>query len=180
MDKRRVVISGLTKALLVALGTGAVISVALAFPAAGILYKEFQKEKWREARRRGALSATIKRLERQELVSWQEKNGETILTLTEEGKKKVLRYNIDNLKIKNTKRDGWLRVIVFDIPENKKVAREMFREKLKEMGLVRLQRSVFVTPYDCKNEIDFLAHMFEVASHVHYILAKNISNLEVK
>lgn len=172
---------GLTKALLMALGAGAVIGVALLFPGAGWIYREFKKEQWEKAKKRGQLLSAIKRLEKQELVSWAEKDGEVALTLTESGKKKTLQYNIDTMKIKKPdKWDGLWRVIVFDIPEDMRLARNMFRDKLKDWGFYRLQKSVFIYPFECKDEIDFLRHNLEITPHVQYILAKEIPGVEVK
>ena len=174
-----VAVSGLTKGVLIILGAGAVIGAALVFPGIGILYKAFKKEQWEKARRRGILRATIKRLERQKLVSWAEKNNETRLILTDKGKKKVLQYNIDGLKVNDTKKwDGLWRVVVFDIPEGKRLVRNQFREKLKQMGLVPLQRSVFICRFSCKDEIDFLTHAFEIHPFVHYIVAKEVSYIK--
>ncbi len=167
---------GITKALLTALSSGAVIGVALIFPAAGYLYKEFKKQQWEEARRRGSLRSTIRRLEKQSLVSWKEVDGETLLRLTENGKKKTLQFTIDSLQIKKSNKwDGWWRLVIFDIPENKKLNREIFRRKLKDLEFTQLQKSVFVCRYECKDEIDFLRHALEVSPFVHYILAKEIS-----
>lgn len=183
MSRKRegALIGGLTKALLLTLGTGVVIGTALVFPGVGLLYKEFKKKQWEDAKKRGALRSTIKRLERQKLVSWKEKDGELQLTLEEKGKKRVLGYQIDRLTLKNTgKWDGFWRVIIFDIPEGNRNAREFFREKLKNLGLQQLQKSVFVTRLECKDEIDFLRHSLEIAPHVLYILAKDVSSLEKK
>lgn len=174
-------VKGLTKILLIVLGTGAIITIALTFPGLGILYREFKRNQWDDAKKRGALKATVKRLEKQKLVSWKEnEKGEVQLVLTKEGQQRVLRYKIDELNLSSKKKDGLMRVIIFDIPEKEKAAREIFREKLKEMGFYRLQRSVFVTPYKCKSEIDFLSHSLGVASHVHYIVAKSISDIKVE
>lgn len=181
MAKSRVKASvrGLTKVLLITLGTGAIITVALAFPGLGFLYREFKRDQWDEAKKRGAMKSTIKRLEKQKLISWREnEKGEVQLTLTEDGQKRVLRYKIDELNLSKKKKDGFLRVVIFDIPEKDKAAREVFRRKLKEMGFYKLQRSVFITPYKCKSEIDFLSHSLGVAPHVHYIVAKSISGIK--
>ena len=50
--RKRVVVEGLTKALLMTLGTGVVIGGALIFPGAGFLYKQFKKEQWEDAKKR--------------------------------------------------------------------------------------------------------------------------------
>lgn len=177
--KKRVVIGGLTKALLMTLGAGVIIGVALAFPAAGLLYREFRKKQWEDAKKRGLLKSTIKRLEKQKLVSWKEKDGELQLTLEEKGNKRILQYKIDQLAIRETNRwDGLFRIVTFDIPEDKRMARELFRKKLKELGFQKLQKSVFIIRFACKDEIDFLRHSLEISPYVLYIVAKDISSVE--
>lgn len=172
-------IGGLTKALLLTLGTGVVIGTALVFPGVGLLYKEFKKQQWEDAKKRGVLRSTIKRLEKQKLISWKEKDGELQLTLEEKGRKRILQYKIDTLVLKNTgKWDGLWRVVIFDIPEDNRKAREFFREKLKNLGLQQLQKSVFVTRLECKDEIDFLRHSLGISPYVSYILAKDVSSIE--
>jgi DNA-binding transcriptional regulator PaaX len=176
---KRVVIEGLTKGLLMTLGVGVVMGAGLVFPGAGLLYREFKKKQWEDAKRRGLLKSTIKRLEKQKLVSWKERDGELQLTLEEKGIKKVLKYKIDQLAIKETSKwDGLFRIVTFDIPENNRIAREMFRKKLIELGFQRLQKSVFVIRFACKDEIDFLRHSLEIAPYVLYIVAKDISSVE--
>lgn len=180
MAEKSQAVKGLTRGVLLALGAGAVIGIALVFPVIGWIYKEFKKEQWEEAKRRGRLRNTLRRLEKQKLISWRETDGELTLNLTEKGKKKVLHYNIDSLQIKNRKIDGRFRVIIFDIPEKKKIAREIFRGKLKGMGFKMLQRSVFITPYKCKDEIDFLRHALEISPFVTFLEVTKIEGGNVK
>jgi len=170
--------AGLTKGLIVAIGAGAVITTALVFPATGYLCKEFEKEKWEKSKKRGILKSTIKRLERQKLVAWREINGELRLTLNKSGRQRILKYKIDELKLREQKKwDRLWRAIIFDIPEKDKLAREMFRKKLRELSFFQLQKSVFVTKLECREEISFLANSFGVSSNVRYILAKEIEGL---
>lgn len=179
--REKVSVQGVTKILLASLAMGAVIGVTLLFPGVGYIYKEFGREKWNKAKSRGMLRGTIRRLEKQKLVSWGEKEGKTVLTLTEKGKKKILRYEFEDLHVKKqNKWDGCFRVVVFDIPENKRDARDTLRRKLLQMGFYKWQRSVFVHPYECKDEVDFLRHHLEVSSYVQYILAKNIPGLKLE
>ena len=172
---------GLTKIVLMSLGAGAVIGTALLFPGVAFLYKEFKKEQWESAKRRGRLRDTIRRLETQKFVSWKEKDGELSLSLTEKGKKKVLKFNIDEMSIKIPRKwDGLFTVVVFDIPERKRDARDIFRKKLKNLGFYQMQKSVFVHRFECRDEIDFLRHELEIAPFVNYILAKDISTVVSK
>src|SRR3989344_4507131 len=58
----------------------------------------------------------------------------------------------------------------------KKIAREALRRKLKELGFQRLQKSVFVCPWECVDEIIFLRKFFEIEPYVSIILAEAIDN----
>ena len=56
--------------------------------------------------------------------------------------------------------DGEWRIVIFDIPEKFKKAREALRMKLKELGFLELQKSVFIFPYECEDEINFIVEVF--------------------
>ena len=162
----------LTKLLISVVEAGVSITSELLFPGRG------DPAKWERAKKRGTLKTAIKRLEKQKVISWEDINGELRLVLTENGKKKVFQHRLSELKIeKPSKWDGLFRLVIFDIPEGKKSARDMLRRKLKELEFQQLQKSVFVTPYECRDEIDFLKNVYEVAPYVSYVLAKEIPDI---
>lgn len=104
-----------------------------------------------------------------------EKDGSISVVLTEKGKRFALRYNPDLMTLKKPSRwDGKWRIVMFDIPEKKKAAREAFRKYLAELGFYQMQRSVLGWPYDCKNEIQFLVELFEVRQYTQYVVADEI------
>ena len=72
--------------------------------------------------------------------------------------------------------DTYWRIVVFDIPEKHKKAREALRHKLKELGFYKFQKSIFVIPYECKDEIDFIIEIFQIRPYVRYIVAKTLDN----
>lgn len=83
------------------------------------------------------------------------------ISLTEEGRKKAGKYQIDGLEIKKSKKwDKKWHVLIFDIIDKHKLKREALRGKLKELGLYQLQKSVWVCPYDFQREIDILRLFF--------------------
>ncbi len=110
------------------------------------------------------------------MIDYREKsNGTVTLILDKEGHRKVLEYNIDDIKIEKPQAwDRLWRLVIFDIPEFKKKARDVLTKKLKLLGLLALQKSVFVYPYDCKDEIEFISEIFEIKPYVRFILAKEI------
>lgn len=167
----------ITKKVLTALASGALLTLTLTAP--GVIYaiKPFIQWKQYDQRR---LKSTLKRLRKQKLIEWREnEKGETIIKITKRGEEKVLKYRFDNLKIPKPKKwDGIWRIVIFDIPNKKKRAREALREKLREFGFYCLQKSVFVYPYECENEIEFIKAIFNIQPNVLLIRAKEIDREE--
>ncbi len=70
------------------------------------------------------------------------------------------------------------RIVIFDIPEDKKNDRDYFRYKLKELGFKKLQKSVWVCPFDIIDETKELVNKLRVKSYVKCILADYIDDQE--
>lgn len=113
------------------------------------------------------LSRALYDLKNRKIIEIKTVENNTSIVLTERGKKKKLEYDLDEIKIKS--KGGWdgkWRFLMFDIPEAKKNAREAFREKLKQLGFFQFQKSVWVYPYQCQEEIDFISEIFEIAPYI--------------
>jgi DNA-binding transcriptional regulator PaaX len=158
--------------LLMGMSLGLTMSVKRHFWILDSIPKELKKVKKRY------LNRAIKRLYDSKLVEIKEdEKGNTILVLSEEGKKKMLIYNIENLKLKRQpKWDGYWRLFIFDIPEKFKRERYILSKKLKEIGMYQLQKSVYVYPFECKDELDFIIEYFGFRKYIRFILAKEIDN----
>jgi len=103
-------------------------------------------------------------------------DGSYAISLTEKGKLKALTYHFQKMKIETEKWDGKWRLVVFDIPEKIKKGRDALREKLKQLGFYELQKSVFVFPYKCKDEIDFIIEFFQLRKYVRFGVLESIDN----
>ena len=68
---------------------------------------------------------------------------------------------------------------MFDVPEEKKAARRAINFALKKIGCVRYQKSVFITPFPCEKEIDFIGECFGVREHIRIIVAERIEGDDV-
>ncbi len=179
--KKRERLGPVAQKMLLLLGTGLALSLTTRPDYYFKIVKSAGKE-WRKINQK-SLHEAIKRLYQSNLIDYKENNDNTVtLTLDEKGKKRFLRYNLENMKIKKpTRWDGLWRMVMFDIPESKKKARDALSLKLKIIGLKPLQKSVFVSPYDCKEEIEFIAEIFEIKPYIRYILAKDVDvNLDLK
>ncbi len=125
-----------------------------------------------------SLRKAIKGLYVSKLVGWQEKtDGSVELTLTNKGKNKVLIYNPDYLKISRPKKwDKKWRIVIFDIPEKQRSARDSLRSYLKKLDFYELQKSVLVHPYPCDDIFDFLVEFHNIRKYVRFILADDLDN----
>ena len=110
----------------------------------------------------------------------EEKNnldGTTTLILNEKGKKLALTYDIENMYFnKPLKWDKKWRIISFDIPEKYKFVRNILRSKIKDIGFFEFQKSVFIFPYDCKKEIEYLIEFYNIRKFIRFIVAVEVDN----
>ncbi len=142
------------------------------------LLKEISDEYTRKKLKEKRVDKIFERFKKRRLIILKEENGKFIVELTEKGKRKVKEIQFENLKIEKPKkwdRKWW--VVIFDIPEKfKKRARNALREKLKELDFYQLQKSVWVFPYSCEKEIQFLCELFDITPFVNILIADNIYN----
>ena len=133
-------------------------------------------EEWKRIDKR-SLERSINSLYRSKLVSEKNnKDGTTTLILSSAGKRLALTYDLDNLVIPRQLWDKKWRIVIFDIPEKLKPVREILRFHLKRMGLRELQQSVFVLPFECSKEVEYLIEFHNVRRFVRYIEAQYIDN----
>jgi len=167
-------LGSVNKKVLLLLSGGLALSLTRRPDAYFRIVKNITKE-WRKINKR-SLRESIRKLYRSKIVDYKENNNGTVeLILTEVGRRKVLLYDLDKLKInKPPKWDGLWRMVIFDIPEDKKPARMALASKLKEIGFYPIQKSVFIHPYECKDEINFITELFDIVPHVRFLRVKDI------
>jgi len=113
--------------------------------------------------------SSLYKLKRNEYIEWKynEKKNIIKLELTKKGRKVFQDQQISELKIiPKGKWDGRWRFVLFDIPERMKSLRESFRKHLKDMGFFRFQKSVWIHPYECENELTYLAEFLGIKPFV--------------
>ena len=104
-------------------------------------------------------------------------DGSVTLLLSAKGNKYALTADIDKMEVSKPRRwDKKWRVVLSDIPENRKSARDALREHFKQLHFVEFQKSVWVHAYDCGEQIEFLAEFYEVRRYVRYGLLEHIDN----
>lgn len=90
--------------------------------------------------KKSSFAQALNRLRSQGLVESSTNNDEVLIKLTETGK------DFLELELGNQRSwDGKWRVVIFDIPEQKRIVRNLFRRNLKRWGFKQLQKSVWIS-----------------------------------
>jgi len=120
----------------------------------------------RDEKTKRARAKRLREMERRKLIRFTELgNGSVRIELAFQGKQLVRQYELEDMQLKKPAHwDGMWHVIIYDIPVAQKKASMAFNRKLKDLGMFPLQRSVWVSPYPCIPEIEFLAVIFEIDS----------------
>jgi hypothetical protein len=167
--KRHPLATSAVKVVLASAAIGGVLAIGVAAP--GILgsFGKMQKATQNKKRQRyQELWRSFYKLKQANAFKYVgESNGEMVYQFTDNGKIKLQKFIIDNLEIKKPKKwDKRWRVVIFDIPEELKNIRRIFQEKLKELGFYCLQKSVWVHPFPCEQEINVLKEFYTVYKYV--------------
>ncbi|KKR13713.1 MAG: Transcriptional regulator, PaaX family protein [Candidatus Woesebacteria bacterium GW2011_GWA1_39_21b] len=168
--------SPIKQKILLMLAAGTALSLTYTFKQQRRLAKEVMKE-WKNIDRQ-RLYRLLDEFHHDRLISYDElPTGEVQITLTEDGRRQILRFDVDEMVIRRPLHwDGCWRVVFFDIPEAKRQSRDELRNKLQEIGFMELQKSAWVFPFDCQKEVDFLTEFFELRNFVRLAEIKNLTN----
>lgn len=99
--------------------------------------------------------------------------------ITPKGKKYLEKVALDNMKIsKPNKWDKKWRIVIFDIPEKYNNLRDVFRNKLYELGFVQVQKSVYVHPFPCSEDIAYLSRKLMIDKYVTLLISEIIQGEE--
>jgi len=172
-----------TRDFLILLGKGALLTMALIAPKTAmathhLLEEEKDWDSWKRFNP-AYLRRTLKRLEKQKVVEVVEKNNMQVVKLTNKGKRRILKYAISELEIKKPRTwDRKWRVVIYDISNRQKQLQILIRETLKNLGFFPMQESVYLFPFPCFNEIEFLREYYGLGSQIQYLLVEKIENEE--
>lgn len=176
-----------TREVLKLLGIGAIVTASVLMPGLPMaikpvisLYKKKEKadqEKYWNRFNYSRLNQLLRRLYEQKTIDIFEENGASVVKLTEKGKTKLIKINLEEITIQRSpKWDGKWRLIIYDVKKDKRVLGEIFRRILKKLQFLKLQRSVYLTPFPCKDEIEFLRQYHNLGKEVLYIEVGKIEN----
>lgn len=174
-----------SKEILYLLGMGSLLVGSILMPglgiAAGALYRAKRNYDWKQSQKEWKkfnlklLRRNLRRLHGQKIIEVVDQNGEQMIKLTQKGHTKYLRFKLEELSLKGRLWDGKWRLVIYDVNQLRKSAQENFRRVLKQINFFPLQKSVYLTPYKCTAEIEYLREYFNLSEEV---LLLEINKLE--
>jgi CRISPR/Cas system-associated endoribonuclease Cas2 len=132
---------------------------------------------WQDIKRQAAERAVEALYESRLIVAKENKDGTVTLLLSDNGKKRALRYKTYFMKVAHFgpwDKRWW--IVLYDIPEDEREARDAFRDHLKRLGFRKFQHSAGIYPFDCRKEIEFIVELLDIRKYVRVIEATHIDD----
>src|SRR3989339_1059349 len=168
-SKKRIQKKNLRKIILGTIKVAGVLSVGLVAP--NVLKAMAQLGVVSSFRQKESINSSRARLINNGLLEY--KNN--MLSLTSKGEAVLWRLELQDFRLKKQKRwDNRWRVLIFDIPEKRKVLRNRVRETLVMIGFIRLQDSVWIYPYDCEDVVTLLKADLKIGKDILYMIVESL------
>jgi DNA-binding transcriptional regulator PaaX len=127
---------------------------------------------------RNKIWKTIKYLEEKNRIHIEERGDDMYVYLTAEGRIKLNEDAIWGMVVQ--KPENWdqkWRLVMFDFPAERDRHRHSFRVKLEDLGFKLYQRSVFIYPFECHEEVHTIAKWYGVDEYIRYIVATEVHDM---
>lgn len=172
-----------TREVLKLIGAGIFLATAFAAPNSAKAFRGLYREtRDYEAWKRfniPYLKRTLRRLEEQKLVEIGEQNNLQVVSVTDAGRKRILRFAIDEITIEKPKRwDHYWWFVSYDLPQGLRDRRNLLGRYLTKWGFYPFHESVYLHAYPCEKEVEFLREYLGVGEYVRIIQAAWIENDE--
>lgn len=137
----------------------------------------------REDRKLKAEEKKVKRilesLEKKEIISLEKIGDEVFVKSIDKKNPQVIKYSIKALLDFKKKKKAWggkWYIVFFDVPESQRNKRNYMRNFLVKMGFYPYQKSVYLFPYECEEEINLIKKIVESGKYMKYIVAEKIED----
>ena len=111
-------------------------------------------------------------------VRFIQKNGKKSVEITAAGRRALALQLARQTKPARKKRrwDHRYRLVMFDIPQSRKNVRDRLRLLMRECGFLRVQNSVWLSPYDCEELVTLIKTDLRLGTSVLYAVVEQIEN----
>lgn len=166
-------IAQVTLCILAVASMPALVFAAAAMGNAVQVFRQFERSKhFSKIQIRNSLN----HLHHQHLIEYVcDKDGKNVIKITKRGESKLKAFDIELMKINKPKKwDGKWRLVMFDIPIRCTKGREALRYHLKDLNFFQFQKSAWIYPYPCEDEIIFISDFFGVGKYVEILTVEDI------
>lgn len=168
--RRKIIIGENEKIILLAIGAGVLLVGAMVFPSLPIALQPILKMRGQKG-----FMKLLRSLQNKGVINL----GGDKVRLTSTGLKIQKELQLEQIIIERPKNwDGLWRLVSYDIPDIIKEKRDWFRQTLIRLGFRKIQESLWVYPFECKEEIAIIAEDIGVAPHVMVMMTDNLPNEE--
>lgn len=165
--KRRFKIGENEREIIKVIGIGVIVISSLVLPNLPIVLRPFLKK------RPNGVFELLKKLHKKKILNL---GGEEV-KLTERGKKLLKEIQLLEIEIPRPKKwDGVWHLVSYDIPVRFNRKRDYFRSVLKRWDFYQIQKSLWVFPFECKEEIAILAKYLEIEDFVVVMTTDSLAN----
>lgn len=151
------------------IGLGTIIVSSLVFPNLPIVLKPFIKA------RPNGIWELIKKLNKKKVINL---GGEEV-RLTTRGQRLLQEIKLGEIEIPQSKEwDGVWHLVSYDIPNSLNKKRDFFRSILKRWQFYQIQKSLWVYPFECKQEIAVVAEYLKIEPYIVVMATDLLANEE--
>lgn len=124
-----------------------------------------------------AITRSIKNLADTGLIETLDSGQGEFARLTQKGRQKLASLKLDSSNsLANPNWDGKWRIILLDLPEDRKAERESLRYLLKKAGFIRLKNSAWVSPFPFEFLFQNIKKDFGLTTEVMVIVTESLDS----
>ncbi len=158
------------------IGTAGILSVAMIAPNVfQVLPHIMGKQRYKLAFQ---TKTAVGRLAVKGHIRFSMKNGKKCVEITDAGRRALALEEATAARSAGAKRrwDNRYRMVIFDIPERRRGVRERLRRLMSECGFLCIQKSVWISPYDCEELVALVKAELRIGKDALYVIVDSIEN----
>jgi hypothetical protein len=130
-------------------------------------------EQYKEKKERERFKKLVSYLKIKGYLNIKDLKNRKAVMITPKGLEKILHIKINSGEMEKRPDKKW-QMVLFDIPEQKRRDRDFFRGQLKYLGYQKLQKSIWVCPYDVLKLTQQLIKDYKLDRFVRLLLVEEI------
>lgn len=136
-------------------------------------YKDEYWERYKDKKKRERWIKMINYLKSNGYLNVKDLKNRKAIMITSKGFDKIFDTKIKITEKKKRLDKKW-QMVLFDIPEQRKGHRELFRKQLQYLRYKKLQRSIWVCPYDVLKDTETLIKRYKLDRFVRLLLVEEV------